>query len=150
MNTGQFVKHPLRPEWGTGEVIEVQGNKIRVNFEHGGVKTLDSTFVILNGVEGAAVVPFRIDIQRLESLCNRFHVDLEHNRRGYNDGAIALRVLADVKRQGQPTATNRNRLLNWCYTEGSVFQSGVALAREICIAIYGRVPPDPDSYKRKP
>lgn len=147
MNKGQFVNHPLRPEWGTGEVLEVQGKKIRVNFEHGGVKTLDTTFVILDRVEGAAVVPFRIDIPRLESLCNRFHADLEHNRKGYNDGDMALRVLADVKRQGQPTATNRNRLLNWCYTDGSVFQAGVALAREICTAIYGRVLPDPDTYK---
>jgi hypothetical protein len=149
MNKGQGVNHPLRPEWGTGEVLDVQGTKIRVNFEHGGVKTLDTTFVILDFVDGAPAVPFRIDIQRLDNLCSRFHADLEHNRKGHNDGDIALRVLADVKRQGQPTATNRNRLLNWCYTDGSVFQAGVALAREICTTIYGSVPPDPDRYKPK-
>ena len=54
MDKGQFVEHPLRTEWGTGEVLEVHGKKL-----------------------------------------------------------------------------------------------GVALAREICIAIYGRVLPDPDTYTTK-
>ena len=91
------------------------------------------------------VTPSRIDLPNLEGLCYRFHANLEHNRKGFNDGNMALLVLADVKRLGQPTAKHRIRLLNWCYTDGSVFQSGVRLAREICVAIYGRVLPDPDT-----
>jgi hypothetical protein len=93
----------------------------------------------------AVVTPSRIDQQHLESLCHRSHANLEHNRKGSNDGNMALLVLADVKRLGQPTAKYRIRLLNWCYTDGSVFQSGVELVREICVAIYGRVLPDPDT-----
>ena len=41
MKKGQYVKHPVRSDWGTGEVLDVSGNKATVNFEHAGLKTLD-------------------------------------------------------------------------------------------------------------
>jgi hypothetical protein len=132
---------------GAGEVIEIQGNKITFNFEHAGFKILDTAIVSLERVERSGAVPFRVNMERLKRLCTRFHADMQHNRAGCNDGSMALKVLADVERYGEPTATNRNRLLNWRYTDGAVFQEGVQTAREICIAIHGRLLPDPDTSK---
>jgi len=86
-------------------------------------------------------------VSKFQIFLARFHADMQHNRRGYDDGGIALKVLADVERYGEPTATNRERLLNWCYTDAAVFRDGVQPAREICIAIYGRLLPDPDKSK---
>jgi hypothetical protein len=145
LKRGQHVEHPMRPEWGIGEVLDVAENKVTVNFQHAGPKKLDLRVVALRSVWSVEPVPFKIDVARLEVLCNRFHADQEHNRRGVNDGNVAMEVLADVKRRGSPTADHRQRLLNWCYTEGNPFQSGVELAREICSVIYGRVLPDPDA-----
>lgn len=145
LKRGQHVEHPLRPTWGTGEVLDLSENKATVNFQHAGPKTLDLTVVALRLVQNDEPVPFAIDLEKLEALCNRFHADQEHNRRGVNDGNVAILLLADVKRRGSPTAEHKRRLLNWCYTEGNPFQSGVALAREICTVIYGRVLPDPDA-----
>jgi hypothetical protein len=135
----------MRPEWGIGEVLDVAENKVTVNFQHAGPKKLDLRVVALRSVRSVEPVPFKIDVARLEVLCNRFHADQEHNRRGFDDGDVAMLVLADVKRRGSPTVEHRKRLLNWCYTEGNPFQSGVELAREICSVIYGRVLPDPDA-----
>lgn len=84
------------------------------------------------------------DYSRLRSPCDRFYAHLEHNRKGYNDGNMARLIWDDVQLRGEPSAKNKRRLLNWCYTNGNVFQKGVPLAREICIAIYGRLLPDPD------
>jgi hypothetical protein len=144
LKTGQHVEHPRCPEWGVGEVREISEDKIIVNFEHVGLKKLDVRAVALRLVQREEPVPFRIDLDKLEILCNKFHADLEHNRRGIDDGRIAMLLLADVKRYGSPTAEHRKRLLNWCYTDGNPFQSGVELAREICTVIYGCVLPDPD------
>jgi hypothetical protein len=33
---GQRVRLPERPEWGTGQVQSVAGDRITVNFEHAG------------------------------------------------------------------------------------------------------------------
>ena len=87
----------------------------------------------------------QIDYPRVEKLCGRFYADLEHNRSGFTDGNIARLILDDVQRSGEPSSKNKLRLLNWCYTNGNVFQKGVPLARKICIAIYGRLLPDPDT-----
>ncbi len=88
---------------------------------------------------------FVIDLERLENLCLRFSATLKHNRKKYDDGDMAILVLADVKQKGQPSEKHKKRLLDWCYTNGPVFQKGVGLAREICIAIYGELLPDPDN-----
>jgi hypothetical protein len=125
-------------------VIDIQENRVTFTFEHAGFKTLDLAVANLQRVEGSAFATAKPDIERLERLCRGFHAKLEHNRTGYNDGGMALQILADVKRCGRPSAGSLARLLNWCHTAGSVFQSGVPLAREICIVIYGRVLPDPD------
>jgi len=145
LKRGQHVEYPLRPAWGTGEVLDIAENKVTVHFQHAGPKKLDLRIVTLRLVTSAEPAPFIIDVAKLELLCNRFHADQEHNRRGVNDGNVAMLVLADVKRRGSPTAEHQKRLLNWCYTQGNPFQSGVELAREICSVIYGRVLPDPDA-----
>jgi hypothetical protein len=144
MKPGQFAMHPVRPEWGTGQVEQVKGNKVTVNFEFAGPKTLDISIVHLERVEHAVPIKRKIDIARLEALCSRFQTELQSNRVGTDDGGMARVTLADVKRRGQPTETSKKRLLAWCHTEGTVFQPGVALAREICIVIYGAVLADPD------
>jgi hypothetical protein len=58
-----------------------------------------------------------------------------------NDGRVALKVLKDLDRYGALTAGTRKQLLAWCYTEETVYQRGVPLAREICLAVYERIPP---------
>ena len=93
---------------------------------------------------------FEIDFETLKSWCLRFAEELKYNRKSTNDGKMAIQVLEDVKRRGQPTEKTKNRLLVWCYTEGNQYQGGVELARAICIATYGRLLPDPDKVVDKP
>ncbi len=37
---GQRVRLPARPDWGTGQVQSVAGDRVTVNFEHAGKVTL--------------------------------------------------------------------------------------------------------------
>lgn len=37
---GDFVRLPERPDWGIGQVQSVIGNRVTVNFENAGKKTL--------------------------------------------------------------------------------------------------------------
>ena len=49
---GQFVRHPGRPDWGTGQVQSVIGDRVTVNFEHAGkllINTGHTTLDILDG-----------------------------------------------------------------------------------------------------
>ena len=49
---GQFVRHPGRPDWGTGQVQSVIGDRVTVNFEHAGkllINTSHTTLDILDG-----------------------------------------------------------------------------------------------------
>lgn len=48
---GQFVRHPGRPDWGTGQVQSVIGDRVTVNFEHAGkllINTGNTTLDILD------------------------------------------------------------------------------------------------------
>jgi hypothetical protein len=55
MNTylepGMIVEHPLRPDWGLGQVQSRIGLKITVNFEHRGKVVIDGTHVDLRLAE---------------------------------------------------------------------------------------------------
>jgi hypothetical protein len=148
MMIGQRVRHPKREEWGTGEILSFSGTKATINFANGGVRTIDVGVVALTPVEGRQKVPFHVDMVALERLCSQFYSTMEHNRRGVDDGGMAHEVLEQMTRRGCLNKSTEKRLLNWCYTEGSVFQAGVDLARQICFTIYGRLLPDPDSQKR--
>jgi len=51
LTVSQKVRHPTKPEWGLGEVLQVRDQKILVHFEHAGRRLL--TGVLLIEVAGA-------------------------------------------------------------------------------------------------
>jgi hypothetical protein len=145
---GQHVRHPKWDQWGPGEILSLSGDKATINFTNGGIKTIDVSLVPLSPVKGSQKVPFRVDIETLQRQCRQFISDMEHNRRGTDDAGMARQVLEQMTRNGRLNKSTETRLLNWCYTDGSVFQAGVELARQICVTIYGYLLPDPDLIKR--
>lgn len=44
---GAIVRHPLCPDWGTGQVQSVVGSRVTVNFEHRGKVVIDTRHVTL-------------------------------------------------------------------------------------------------------
>ena len=152
---GQWVKHLKRPEWGMGEVLDQDGDTVRVVFEHEGEKKLDTRYVSLETAErppdshsvcdGLTVRP-NVDIEKLTAACLLFHDEMKDNRANSDDGGMALQVLEDMKRKGHLTRSSARRLFAWCHTDGSVFQRGVDLARQICTLIFGRVPRSLSEY----
>lgn len=44
---GSLVYHPGERSWGIGQVQSVDGNRITVNFEHAGKKTINADVVSL-------------------------------------------------------------------------------------------------------
>ena len=50
---GLRVRHPACPDWGIGQVQSVAGDRITVNFEHAGKKTLIGSAVSLEPVPEA-------------------------------------------------------------------------------------------------
>ena len=51
---GQWVQLASAPEWGTGQVQSVVGQKVTVNFEHAGKKVVHIDVAPLNPVETPA------------------------------------------------------------------------------------------------
>ena len=45
---GQWVRHPDRPEWGTGQVQSVIGERVTVNFENAGKVLINAAHVTLD------------------------------------------------------------------------------------------------------
>ena len=41
-SVGDFVTHPQKPDWGTGQVQSVIGSRITVNFEHAGKQLINA------------------------------------------------------------------------------------------------------------
>jgi Protein of unknown function (DUF3553) len=142
MQVGQCIRNPKKPDWGVGQVIEVNGDKIRIHFGVSGVRTLDTRYVQLEQVDNAKAgnsEELQIDSERLVDLCLRFVREMEGNRSTFDDAGVARRILDEMASRGRLTRTTEKRLAAWCNTEGAVFQAGVPLAREISITIYGRV-----------
>lgn len=146
---GQWVRHPKCPEWGAGEVVEQDGDKLRVIFSAVGEKRLDLDYVALELADAppnsaSYFSSFRslpaLDLKRLEKLCSEFHEEMKDNRPNSDDGKMALNVLEDVKRNGDLSRATRRQLLAWCHTDGFLYQRGVDMARRICNEIFGRVP----------
>jgi hypothetical protein len=50
LTPGTMVRHPAAPDWGTGMVQSVQGDRITVNFAERGKVTLDLRHVTLEPV----------------------------------------------------------------------------------------------------
>jgi hypothetical protein len=52
-----LVRHPNEPDWGTGQVQSVIGNRITVNFQHRGKVVINGariTLVVVGDEGGAA------------------------------------------------------------------------------------------------
>ncbi|MBI3710859.1 MAG: DUF3553 domain-containing protein [Proteobacteria bacterium] len=52
---GLFVRHPGRPDWGTGQVQSVIGARVTVNFENAGKLLINSDAVTLETIEDPSV-----------------------------------------------------------------------------------------------
>lgn len=52
LSPGMRVAHPGCPEWGTGQVQSVAGDRITVNFEHAGKVVIDGSRVDLTPIFG--------------------------------------------------------------------------------------------------
>ena len=48
---GMLVRHPLRPDWGIGQVQSAIGHRVTVNFEHAGKVLINSDKVALTPIE---------------------------------------------------------------------------------------------------
>ncbi len=48
LTPGSLVRHPDRPEWGTGQVQSNIGGKVTVNFRHAGKQVIDVARVELD------------------------------------------------------------------------------------------------------
>ncbi len=51
LSPGMLVRHPLRPDWGIGQVQSAIGHRVTVNFEHVGKVLINSEKVTLTLVE---------------------------------------------------------------------------------------------------
>ncbi len=51
LSPGMLVRHPLRPDWGIGQVQSAIGHRVTVNFEHAGKVLINSEKVALTPVE---------------------------------------------------------------------------------------------------
>ena len=49
-SVGNFVTHPHKPDWGTGQVQSVIGSRITVNFEHAGKQLINTELISLTPV----------------------------------------------------------------------------------------------------
>ncbi len=48
---GTFVRHPSRPDWGTGQVQSAIGNRITVTFENAGKRLVNAAAVELEVID---------------------------------------------------------------------------------------------------
>jgi hypothetical protein len=51
LEPGMRVRHPDRPDWGTGQVQSVVGHRVTVNFEDAGKVLVNTAVVALEPVE---------------------------------------------------------------------------------------------------
>ena len=54
---GDFVEHPERPDWGTGQVQSIVGLNVTVNFEHAGKQLINCAHVDLFAVSEKTMTP---------------------------------------------------------------------------------------------
>jgi len=47
LEPGMFVRHPIQPDWGLGQVQSKIAQRITVNFEHMGKVVIDARHVAL-------------------------------------------------------------------------------------------------------
>ena len=51
---GDWVRNPLAPEWGLGQVQSVIGDRVTANFENAGKRLINAAVVSLTRVESPA------------------------------------------------------------------------------------------------
>lgn len=51
LTPGTFVRHPSRPDWGTGQVQSVIGNRVTANFENVGKRLVNADLVELEVIK---------------------------------------------------------------------------------------------------
>ena len=87
------------------------------------------------------------DLAKARQECKKFIELMENNRPNCDDAGVARRILEELDRYGNVRPQTRYRLSTWCDTTGSPYQRGVPIAREISLALYGKVltrdSPDP-------
>ena len=135
--TRQWVRNPRCPDWGIGEIVSIEHDAVRVLFESGERK-ISTRVAELEIVEPPirqnhtlrTIVSAPTD--NLKSLCIAFHELMKDNRPNSDDGRMGLNVLKDLSELGYLTRRVQTQLFSWCHTEGTVYQSGVDLARQIC------------------
>ena len=54
---GDFVTHPERPDWGTGQVQSIVGLNVTVNFEHVGKQLINCANVNLLAASEKTMTP---------------------------------------------------------------------------------------------
>ena len=142
---GQWVRNPRCPDWGSGEIGNVEHDAVRVVFENRKRK-ISTRVVELELIEPPAQWDHSLRIvltaptENLKSLCRAFYALMKDNRPNSDDGRMALNVLKDINKRGNLTRRVQMQLFAWCHTEGTVYRVGVDLARQICRELYGRVP----------
>lgn len=146
---GQHVRHPKKHDWGIGEVLEdCQDDKIRIYFSEVGEKKLSLQNISLELVEdGTMVIPTRgrlallprINMDKVERLCEEFKAEMQGLRKGYNDAGVAEIILMELKQNGRLSFATVKRLSAWCHTNGPVYQSGVPIAQNISVALFGHI-----------
>ena len=47
LSPGDFVRHPGRPDWGSGQIQSMIGHRITVNFENAGKVVIDGNVIEL-------------------------------------------------------------------------------------------------------
>ena len=47
LEPGDLVRQPDRPDWGTGQVQSVIGQRVTANFEHAGKVVIDASRILL-------------------------------------------------------------------------------------------------------
>jgi hypothetical protein len=50
LTPGTYVRNPIAPDWGIGQVQSAVGNRITVNFEHAGKRLINADIVALEPV----------------------------------------------------------------------------------------------------
>src|SRR5262245_20313563 len=113
---GQIVQHPNRPEWGPGTVLEMNGqDKVRVQFQDGTIRLLNTGYVTLELVDGPSSRPStgydflepltNVDMSRVRTACESFISRMENRRSNTDDAGVARLVLREMETRGRLTLT---------------------------------------------
>jgi hypothetical protein len=148
LSKGQWVKNPKCPEWGIGQVIQDEGDSVRVLFSIGEKKVSQRhvTLELVDPPRSTSGIDFVLsaqpspNLEKIKKLCREFHGEMTDNRSNTDDGGMGLEVIRDFEQQGKLSKPTAERLFAWCHTDRPVYLRGVDLAKRICVEIYGRVP----------